>query len=253
MLAIFSTALSQAKLRRIAARPVVVLSPHFDDGSFSLGGLLAALGHGTLITVFSRGRHLARRMMPTPPPTSDDVGRIRRDEDQAFAARCGLTRRELGCEEPALRGRTSRELQYLDDDIDQIAAPVQAALADAAASFPPQTRGVLFAPLGVGWHCNHRAIAELVLRRRHDIGAHYEIFFYEELPYASHWRYRRDALRRHRAVLHQRYHYSLPWAEKQSLVEQYPSQFDKPPRRKRFRPMAPWPFALHEAFWDLLT
>ena len=54
-------AVPAALMERFRHRPVIVLSPHFDDACFSLGGFLKALGGGgVLINLFTHGRYVVR-------------------------------------------------------------------------------------------------------------------------------------------------------------------------------------------------
>lgn len=235
--------------------PIVVLSPHFDDACYSLGAFLARIGRGTLINIFTQGIYLAR---PQPdqetPPDQRDIYRIRDDEDAEFAKRCGLTREDLGCEEPALRRRRIHDLHHLEDDIGQIETPILRTLDKAANSFPPGERGFLFAPLGVGGHVNHRATAEMVLRHLDKIQGRYDVLFYEDQPYSSSLLHRIGALRRVArrtgGTLTTRYFLATPWPDKKALIALYPTQQRGSPGRLRFWPKAAWPLSPHEAFWS---
>ena len=164
-------------MRPFRERPLVVLAPHFGDASLSLGCFLAAAGHGTLITIFSQGTRLGRE-------TWDQMALydLRDAENNAFCDRCGLDSRDIGCEEPELRGRRSRDMHHVADDLAQIEKPVLRTVNKISASFGPRRRGFLLAPLGVAAHANHRATAELVRRHLARLGDHYDVLFYEERP-----------------------------------------------------------------------
>ena len=170
-------------LQKFRERNVVVLSPHFDDACFSLGEFLARLGQGNLVNIFTKGNYFARsRRWLRTAPSPAEVFAVRNAEDTAFAARCGLTRHDLRCEEPSLRGRRPRNLAYLEDDIRQVTEPILAILDKFAKSVPPGTRSMLLAPLGAGRHVNHRATAEMVMRFRKIIEINYDIHLYEDQP-----------------------------------------------------------------------
>lgn len=237
-----------ALMERFRRVPLVVVSPHFDDACFSLGGFVAAVGHGTLVNVFTRGRYLPRAPGPVPPA---EAFAVRDAEDAAFAARCGLSRLDLACEEPALRERGVHDLAWLEDDIGQMAVALRRSLDALAAASP--ARAALFVPLGAGRHCNHRAVAELVLRHLRLLAVAYDIFFYEDLPYAAAPVERFKALlrvgRRLNTGFCARYVFSPSWPQKRDLVALYPSQLRRAPRPHRFRPAALSPWGAHEAFW----
>ena len=143
-------------------RPVIVLSPHFDDACFSLGGFLKTLGHGILINLFTHGRYVVQPRLARADLTQDAVRYVRDKEDRAFASACGLVRRDLECEEPALRRRRPSEMAGLADDVRQIEDRLLALLFALAAE--SGTPSKLFVPLGIGRHVNHRAATETILR-----------------------------------------------------------------------------------------
>jgi LmbE family N-acetylglucosaminyl deacetylase len=240
--------LDEAGLDMFRRRPLVVLSPHFDDACFSLGAFLARRQGGDLVTVFTQGDYFAHRAFS---PSREWVFAVRNGEDAAFAAHCGLRRHDLHCEEPSLRGRRPSQLEFLADDLAQIVSPLMAKLRELASRFAPGERGILLAPMGIGRHVNHRAVHQMVLRCRQSLALCYEIFFYEELPYASSGLSRLAALKRlgtERATRH-----ALPvfWREKKHLVEFYPSRLHGEARPGDFWPRALTPWAPHEAFWSI--
>jgi LmbE family N-acetylglucosaminyl deacetylase len=79
--------------------PLVVISPHLDDGVFSCGDALARYPGSTVITVFAGGRHSYETVTPWDKSSGfrdgDDVVRARRlEDDEALshldAAHCWL-------------------------------------------------------------------------------------------------------------------------------------------------------------------
>jgi hypothetical protein len=233
-------------LRGFRDRPLAVLSPHFDDACFSVGAFLAHLAGGHLVNVFTQGA-------PAAGLDQKDVHALRDREDVAFAARCRLTRHDLGCEQPMLRGRRPADLAGLADDLGQIGAPVLACLDKIARGFGPGQRGTLLAPLGLGPHVNHRALSALIAGALPGLKARYDVFFYEELPYASRPLQRRLALRRARKnlALQTRYAYPARWWSKRDLLQLYPSRFRGHPRPSAFHPASFFPAFPHEAFWSV--
>lgn len=240
-------------MARLRQHPIVVLSPHFDDACFSLGSFLKAIGHGTLVNVFTCGRFLANSKLE--PPSQTDVFAFRDAEDERFARGCGLCRIDLKCKEPMLRDRRISDLSYIHDDLEQMEDPVLSTLARLAADFHPHEKGTLFAPLGVGNHCNHRALNTLIINNFATISQKFEIMFYEDLPYASSVFHRSAAL--HRISLRcvssaaVRYVFPVDWALKRALIELYPSQLRAAPRWHRYRPATHSPLTPHEAFWSI--
>ena len=230
-------------------RRVVVLSPHFDDACFSLGTFLLRLGRGDLVNIFTRGDRLAR-LAGGAALAPNQVHAIRDAEDCAFANFCGLTRHDLGCEEPSLRGRRPGQLDMMEDDIRQMARPLTSKLEKLA--MDGSGRGVLLAPLGVGRHVNHRATAMLALRFRGMIESRYDIYLYEDLPYACDPWQRWAALARARPYIAAgcRFVQLVEWPAKKALLEIYASQFKRRPASLRFRPATLGPRGPHEAFWS---
>ena len=245
-------ALSREHIAAFRERPLVVVSPHFDDACFSLGCFLEEVGRGVLVNVFTQGVHL-----PGDPTKhqkdAEATFAIRDSEDRAFAERCGLTRHDLKGEEPPLRGRRPVDLSHVPDDV----ARIEKKFLDSLESLvPPQssTKAALFTPMGIGRHANHRAVAEVVARNASRLSEGYRLFLYEDLPYAHHPLERPAGLSRARAMsgitLRARHTLAVAWERKRSLVSLYASQFRHPPRWINFRPAAARPLSLHEAFWS---
>jgi len=248
-----SSAIEETRLDAFLRRPVAVLSPHFDDACFSLGCFLARLETGHLINVFTQGRHIARESLKAAASDQTTVFHIRDGEDAGFAGICRMTRHDLGCEEPLLRDRRPSDLSGLRDDQEQIRQPILDCLLQLARAQAPGARPVLFAPLGVGGHVNHRAVAATVMELLPQLSPHFDIFFYEELPYSSSLMSRLHAVRRAGAatVLKTRFIYRTRWNAKRELLSFYASQFRGRPRPAAFRPTAPFTPFLHEAFWSV--
>jgi len=244
-------AASAALTGQFRDRSLIVLSPHFDDACFSLGGFLKARGApGVLINLFTWGSYVVRPDLARAGLPRDGVRCIRDSEDREFARACGLTRHDLECEEPVLRGRRPSDMTGLADDVGQIEQRLLARL--SALADGEGTRPALFAPLGIGRHVNHRAAAEIVLSNLARLIPFFEIHFYEELPYAASPFHRLAALKRlqRRAGPLRRQVLPVNWHEKRELIGIYQSQLRAPPSLLRFRPAA-LPLAAHEAFWSL--
>jgi hypothetical protein len=240
----FSTRVLQGdELDAFRNRPLVVLSPHFHDACCSLGAFLAHLSCGHLVNVFTQDGPIAGEAAAYD---------IQDREDAAFAARCRLTRHDLGCEAPDRRGRRAHDLSGIADDRTQIGRPVLSCLGKIALAFPAGQRGILLCPLGTGRHVNRRALAALVADELPRLQHFFDVYFYEELPHASRPLAREAALRRLRrtVTLSARYAFPARWWSKRELLQLYPSLFRGFPRPTRFNPAALFPAFPHEAFWS---
>lgn len=241
----------EAMIARLRRQPVVVLSPHYDDACLSIGGILSALGTGTLVNIFTRSLFL-KNVPPGRPRNEEQVHLVREAEDRAFCTHAGLSRHDLGCFEPPVVGRHSSDRSHLEEDVAQASAPVLSKLTELARS---QSRSFLFAPLGIGPNVNHLAMAQIIWRNLAKITEGYDLLFYEEQPYAARPFERRRALRRMRgataAQSAKRHAFPIGWKAKEALIAFYPSQFPSPVSRMRFRPAVMAPLGFHEAFWSI--
>lgn len=241
-----SSMLSNANLRQMASQGVLVLSPHFDDACFSLGGLLSSIGGGHLINVFSRSVYAPAS--GTSGLTESQVHAIRNAEDLAFAGRAGLTRSELGGAEPDFWGRRPNDLSGVEQDVLAMHIPVMDALKKHVCA---GQRPFLFVPMATGHHVNHHAVYELVKQHAAALSPSFRLAFYEDLPYAHVPSTRYQAIRRFIASFpgFERYAFTLPWADKKSLIALYASQLRRVPHPLKFRPAVLWPLGMHEAIW----
>lgn len=231
---------------------VVVLSAHLDDACFSIGGLLSALGAGTLITVFNRSTYLAKLPKGLQGPVPESVvASYREAEDEVFARQAGLHRELLhGCE-PGFFDRRPNDLSGLQQDVLQVKASVMDALKKHVRL--DGVKPYLLAPMAIGRHVNHRAVYEILVQEREQLQANYQLCFYEDLPYAH------DPLERHRGV--RRFKNTPGWSgwsrtvflpdasSKLALVGLYATQLKRKPSWLKFRPAVLNPLALHESVW----
>lgn len=239
-------------LAAMAQTGVVVVSPHFDDACFSMGGLLHAVGSGDLINVFNRSTYLARSPGHVSGPLSEAmVAELRNAEDQMFADRCGLRRKALNGAEPGFSGRRPNAIEFVGQDIDAM----QTSLLEALRASAPDTgrRAYLLAPLAIGRHVNHHAVHAIVARHRQELQQHFHLCFYEDLPYANDPLQRLPRLRAFTTDSDwrgwKRCVYSPGWVLKQALVNVYATQLKREPARWKFRPASLWPWRVHEALW----
>jgi hypothetical protein len=241
-------------IRPFRRRPLVVLSPHFDDACFSLGQFLLTVGHGSLLNIYTRSTYLADKKAAAGL-SPHQVFSIRDEEDKAFATRCNLSRYDVGLKEPSLRGYRVHDLHHLPDEVATDADPVLRVLDEIAEAFDRSERGFLFAPLGVGDHINHRAANQIVLSHLSGIQKRYDVYLYEDQPYSASIFGRLRALSRvgkNRGFrLNNRYVLRSNWQEKRELIDLYPTQRRGKPKAWQFWPKALWPLGPHEAFWSL--
>lgn len=246
MMRAMSSTISTADFRQMATQGVVVLSPHFDDGCFSIGGLLSSIGAGHLINVFSRSVYAPGCI--ALDLTESQVHEIRQAEDCAFADRVGLTRTELGGAEPDFWGRRPNDLSGVEQDIFAMQAPVLDALKLHVGA---GKRPFLFVPMAIGHHVNHHAVYEMVRKHASELSPSFRLAFYEDLPYAHVPITRYQAIRRFKANYpgFERHAFSLQWSDKKSLIALYGSQLRRAPHPLKFRPAVAWPLGIHEAVW----
>lgn len=243
--------LSVEDAKRMAAQGVVVLSPHFDDGCFSLGGLLREVGQGTLINVFNRSMHLPKQNVELSGQDAEaQAAMVRGQEDQAFAELCGLERCQLDGSEPGFWGRRPSDLGGLAQDVQAMEGAVLDAL--SAHADPAGARPWLMVPMAVGRHVNHHAVHEIVRLNRDRLESAFRLGFYEDLPYAHDPVARGQALQRFQTQWGprlQRCTWRVSWPDKMALISLYASQHRRKPSWLKYRPAALWPLHGHEALW----
>jgi LmbE family N-acetylglucosaminyl deacetylase len=251
MIRAMSQSLSLAEVRQMASQGVVVLSPHFDDGCFSLGGLLTAMNTGLLVNVFNRSMHLPKSGTSDALPDAEALAsEVRGQEDQIFADRCGLRRCQLDGAEPGFFGRRPNDLSGVTQDIEAIADAMIDKLKQLASE--EGVRPWLMVPMAVGRHVNHHAVHQIVLRHRNFLQSAFRLAFYEDLPYAHEPLSRMTAIKRFKSQwgpAMTRATWASPWSHKQLLVMIYASQHRRKPSLLKYRPAALWPFDCHEALW----
>lgn len=176
-------------------RPILLLSPHFDDGALSCGGTLGCWARGgrevAVVTLFAGASPgpvppfgaVQHRMWGSPPAPN----RLRRAEDHAAYLRLGIEKiHHLEVPDAVYRGAAAGGAYY--DSEAAIFGPVRPEERDLAAEIVARlaplirARGRILAPLGAGGHVDHR-IARRVGERLAAAGR--SVTFYEELPYVE--------------------------------------------------------------------
>jgi len=162
---------------------VIVLSPHFDDGVYSLAATISrAVNEGkrvVVVTVFGHG-HVS------PPASSGPYGDYRTRESEDRAAMDALDADYVWLNRPEWTFRSSRGRELVSELIPHASFRGTRLLEDTARSLADvitalrNDESVVYAPLAVGAHPDHRLVHEaarsLTLRN--------EVRFYEDVPYA---------------------------------------------------------------------
>jgi LmbE family N-acetylglucosaminyl deacetylase len=176
-------------------RPVIFLSPHFDDVVLSCGGTVARLADAgynplmvtifggeivdELLTDFARWKHHRWGILST-----DGVRAARQAEDKAAAAILGCHTRWLGFPDAIYRG----ERYTADSNLFGTPAQVDQALSDLivaeVCSLPEWRVGaIVFVPLAIGGHVDHQ-LTYAAGQQLAAMGA--TVWAYEDCPYAMH-------------------------------------------------------------------
>jgi hypothetical protein len=183
---------------------------------------------------------------------------LRTREDRIFADACNLTRHDLTLEEPPLLGIHPFDLtdfQIEAERLDSILIDHVIGLSQANIRNKP----ALFCPMGIGGHRNHVSVLMAVINALPRLRELYNLYFYEDLHYASRGDYRNAGLLRFSSMLKgerltRRVIALTPelFAKKMSLVGIYLSQHGGKLRASDFIPAATGIREPHEAVWALL-
>jgi LmbE family N-acetylglucosaminyl deacetylase len=227
--------------------PILVVSPHLDDGVLSCGGLLTALAADCPVTVATLFTEvppgpisLSARMYLRGCSARDarTLYRLRREEDREVLAELGAQAVHLGLvealfrrPEPTTPART-RAARWLPELAltyptyryhitagtparrdEQVARRAADEIATLVARHRP---GTVLVPLGVGGHVDH-VIARSIGERWPDL-----VVYYADFPYAARSS-ADDAFTRDHTLVPIEWHDGI--AEKERLIRGYRSQF----------------------------
>jgi LmbE family N-acetylglucosaminyl deacetylase len=185
------------------------MSPHPDDICYSCYGKVHkgersprgnASSSRLIVTVFSQSRccngHLAEELKQNV----DDITKIRKDEDEAFASSVGCRLIQLGLSDSSARDEFSRREELaIESKADQAKAvkmhptyaKVQSALTDIL-RWAVKCKATIYMPLGIGCHIDHlmtRVATESILEdiRRESTMSRLpvQVNYFEDLPYAT--------------------------------------------------------------------
>ena len=224
-------------LARVARH--IFLSPHYDDIPLSAGATVRLLAeHGkqpeTLVVFGSEPDHarpltaFAQAMHEAWGLTAAEVIAARQAEEQTAATVLGATSGVLPFRDAIYRGAS-----YLsNDDLfgtpasveDSLPGEIVAAL-ELGKRPDPETR--IYAPLGVGRHVDHQIVHQAAA----DLAAAgWDVWFYEDIPYALKPGALRSRLEEASAVRHVELAARVParaaWDAKLDAILSYPSQLE---------------------------
>ncbi|MBA2520190.1 MAG: PIG-L family deacetylase [Chloroflexia bacterium] len=169
------------------------LSPHYDDIALSCGGtvvLLARAGNGPAISVaFGAAPDpnqplstFAAAMHQTWGLAAADVIARRRQEDAAAAELLGATSASLSLTDAIYRGAWYQDDAALLGTVAAEEAPLTGRLTRELLDAAGHDRGARFyAPLGIGGHVDHQICFATGVELA---AAGWDVWFYEDLPYA---------------------------------------------------------------------
>lgn len=166
----------------------VYISPHLDDVVFSCGGrVLQAVANRRsclVITVFTGEPDEAANIPAEVRARIGDMA-VRRDEDRRAMEQLGVDFFWMEHAEAIYRHRAYHTVAgtlWRYQASDRLLARL---LADRVEEIARQIRARrLYFPLGVGNHIDHRVLCDAGVHLSHRPGRPWEIFFYEDAPYA---------------------------------------------------------------------
>jgi hypothetical protein len=226
----------------------VYLSPHHDDVCFSLGGLIRKINGGILVNVFSISNYTDEALRL--PSDFRLVSRIRDQEDDEFARRCGLTKHNLEQLDSPLRSREPYDQMHRLEEVMRLSPILSCCLAGITGV---RARPLLFCPAGIGLHRDHLIVRDVIFREYKKFRAAFDIVFYEDLHYASQATVREKGLTDFLKAGEEwgytkRYKFGVT-ADKLNLICHYRSQFRSLPTDLSSFSPADGSNSPHEAVW----
>lgn len=157
---------------------ILVLSPHYDDLAFSLGGFLSKYhdqANFVCLNVFTKSSYSPYVSMES----ISEISTARKKENDLYCERFNIESISLDFFDCSCRGYDDDSELAANPNEDEIFSEVQNELNQTLS----QTNyDWLFCPLGVGNHIDHQIVLSIVLKQYSKLGA---TFFYEDLPYAN--------------------------------------------------------------------
>jgi LmbE family N-acetylglucosaminyl deacetylase len=164
--------------------PVLLLSPHCDDGPLSVGAALLAGAFGPDVEellVFSRSRYT--RFTPGTGDV-DPTSALRQAEERRAGELAGYRVTFLGFPEPFARPGYAIMAEIFDPARPISGEPVWDAVRATLLARLRAHRGPVIGPLGCGDHIDHRMVTACLREYLHTTPDAL-VFFYEDLPYAA--------------------------------------------------------------------
>jgi hypothetical protein len=234
------------------------LSPHHDDICFSIAS--TALNHeaGALVNIFTVSEYVARRItLPTERNERVEfITSLRAAEDTRFAQAARLVRHDLMLREQSLRGFTPFDSRDLSGEVIGVKSVLLSFLETHFGAECRRPTAALFCPMGIGAHRDHLLTLLAVKEMMPFLLSRFDVFFYEDLHYASVSPVRNAGIERALEILSgfQMRRNRLPlsnamFANKLALLAIYDSQFKSSPRAADFIPADAESPTPHEAVW----
>lgn len=174
----------------------VFISPHFDDVCFSLGNYITSCQNSCLVNVFSRCNYIANltilNSFGNSVDRTEEISRIRAEEDKKFCFQNGLIQKNLGLSESTVVGKHPFDLDGIDSEIATVSNVLIQGLIDLHKTCSSEV--VLYCPIGIGGHRNHVSTFLAVTENFHYLKNYYNICFYEDLPYAANHAARKNGI-----------------------------------------------------------
>jgi LmbE family N-acetylglucosaminyl deacetylase len=164
--------------------PVLLLSPHCDDGPLSVGAALLAGAFGPDVEellVFSRSRYT--RFTPGTGDV-DPTSALRQAEERRAGELAGYRVTFLGFPEPFARPGYAIMAEIFDPARPISGEMVWDAVHATLLARLRAHRGPVIGPLGCGDHIDHRMVTACLREYLHTTPDAI-VFFYEDLPYAA--------------------------------------------------------------------
>ena len=177
----------------------IYLSPHLDDAVMSCGGIIhqqASKGDRVQVITIFAGEYQDGTPSPFAQVQHDYWGNpprpmpLRRAEDAAALTLLGADVLHLDYLDAVYRSGPDGEWLYADEEaLWKTLSPADPLTVDGAQDLvnrletviPAPNQGLVYAPLGVGWHVDHQLV-HAAARKLQSRG--YRMAFYEDYPYA---------------------------------------------------------------------
>lgn len=235
----------------------IYLSPHHDDVCFSLAHLAAKQG-GALISIFTVSDYVeASIALPSEREVRIAfVTALRRAEDEAFARAAGLTRHDLGLEEPPVRGLEPFDRTGIEEDVQRIAGRLVPYVLGLVERTEDESH-TLYCPMAIGGHRDHLSVL-LAVHGAAALARRCALFLYEDLHYASNPRLREAGMAFAARLFQPRRLARVAIrlnaedaARKLKGIGLYRSQHKSAPRLADYIPASKLAPAPHEMLWQL--